>query len=186
MDAPQLTSAELLKKWQHVLDKTFDIFTWTSPGELCWLAECASRATTIFEIGCYHAKSTKTMALANSAAKMIACDLPESERCRKILIANLMSELERNQIYLHIGQSADAPWGILMRLADFAFIDGGHLFDDVSGDIANLLPHMAPGAILSGHDWRTDMNDGVNRGVLAHFKMEQIRVFESIWFVKLP
>lgn len=87
---------------------------------------------------------------------------------------------------MNLGVSSLVDWGV-HGFAQFAFIDGGHLFDDVSGDIANLLPHMAPGAIISGHDWRhEDPNDGVNRGVLAHFRMEQLRFHESIWWVKLP
>lgn len=182
MEIPNLTPAELLAKWKHVLDATFDIFTWTSPVELCWLCEAASQARSIVEIGSYHGKSAVCMRLANPDPNTgITClDIPESIRCSAILRANTSDR----GIAVYAMTSAQFKFS---GKRDFAFIDGGHLFDDVKTDIANLLPHMAAGAIISGHDWRhNNMDDGVNRGVLAHFKLEQIRFCESIWWVKLP
>lgn len=172
----------LKEKWKGVLEKTFDVWSWTSCGELLLLAHLASHSKRIVEVGSYHGKSAKVMNLANPSASILCIDQPESDRCWDILSANLRG----TGVQIFRGTTGDWLRSLRPGGFDFAFIDGGHLFDDVSGDIANLLPHMAPGAILSGHDWRTDMNDGVNRGVLAHFKLEQLRFFESIWYTKLP
>jgi hypothetical protein len=179
MDLPTLSHAELLKKWQPTIDKAMDVWSWTSHHELAWLCDCASRANEIIEIGSYHGKSAACMALARAERGGITClDIPQDRRCQAILAANAE----------HFGFSVYCMTSSQFKFSgkrDFAFIDGGHLFEDVNGDIANLLPHMAPGSVLSGHDWRTDMTDGVNRGVLAHFPLEKIKVFESIWHVQL-
>lgn len=184
MEPPNLTATELLAKWQHVLDRSFDVFSWTSIGELSWLAHMASQASEICEIGCYHGKSTRVMAMANPTARIMAIDRPQDERCWRILELNT----DDMRVLLRKGTSSEIlPITYPDRKFDLGFIDAGHLAEDVSGDIANLLPRMAPGGVISGHDWRhNDMNDGVNRGVLAHFRLEELRFWESIWFVKLP
>jgi len=171
----------VLAKWQAVIDKTFDIFSWTSHHELAWLAECASQATEIVEIGSYHGKSAVVMALANPAATIQAIDQPQDERCGNILDANA-DPFDR--LFIHFGTSSEVRWDDGCAF-DFAFIDGGHKEIDVATDIKNLLPHMASGAIMSGHDWRPhDMNDGVNQAVIRAFGMPN--TFESIWWIHVP
>lgn len=173
---------ELLAKWSHLLEWTDGIFTWTSPGELCRLAEYASQAEQICEIGSFHGKSALVMHLANTLAYILCIDLAESEEAFQKLSLNLQIPNER--ISLFRGTSLVLQTAV--QLYDFAFIDGGHLFEDVRDDIARLLPAMKPGSVLSGHDWRpNDMNDGVNRGVLHHFKREQLTINESLWAVQL-
>lgn len=172
---------ELIAKWAHLLEWTEGIFTWTSPGELCRLAEYAAQATQICEIGSYHGKSALVMSLANPQAYIFCIDQPESVEAWGTLQLNVAS---RERVGLFAGtsrclQSATEP------IYDFAFIDGGHLFEDVSADIAFLLPAMKPGAVIAGHDWRQDLGDGVNRGVLNHFLLSRVVVHESLWAVKL-
>lgn len=171
---------ELLAKWSHLLEWTDGIFTWTSPGELCRLAEYASQAEQICEIGSFHGKSALVMSLANPNAYILCIDQPESKEA----LATLRTNLGKRERVAIVPATSKCLMGA-EKVYDFAFIDGGHLFDDVSGDIANLLPAMKPGAVISGHDWRADMKDGVNRGVLHHFKREQIIVHESLWAVQL-
>ena len=172
---------ELIAKWAHLLEWTDHIFTWTSPGELCRLAEYAAQASQICEIGSYHGKSALVMSLANPQAYILCIDLPESEEAMYKLRSNLA-----DQPHVHVisGRSTGLR-SLPVPTYDFAFIDGGHLFEDVKGDIANLLPMMNPGSVISGHDWRKDMNDGVNRGVLHHFDLSRIVINESLWAVKL-
>jgi len=183
MEIPTLPRHELLTKWQPVIDKTFDIFTWTSGHELAFLCELASQAGKIVEIGAYHGKSAKCMALANPSAFLTVVDLAQDDRCRIIRNTNLLMDGIRvlegtardNQTVI----KADGPYNL-------AFIDGGHLEADVSLDISILLPLMAPGAIIAGHDWRhNNPLDGVNVAVEKAFDKHKIHVFESIWHVKL-
>jgi predicted O-methyltransferase YrrM len=35
---------------------------------------------------------------------------------------------------------------------DFLFIDGSHIYEDVSADFASFLPHVVPGGIIAFHD----------------------------------
>lgn len=173
---------ELIAKWGHLLEWTDHIFTWTSPGELCRLAEYASHANQICEIGSYHGKSALVMSLANPLAYVLCIDLPESPEAIDKLRKNT-GTCDRVAVFEGTSKcltSAKHP------IYDFAFIDGGHKFEDVAGDIANLLTAMEPGSVIAGHDWRKDMNDGVNRGVLHHFDLKAITVHESLWAVKLP
>ena len=186
MEVNDLNRGELLKKWQPTIDKTFDIFSWTSGHELAALCEFASRANGIVEIGGYHGKSAKCMSLANPEAKILVIDLPQDIRCQRILEINLTN----TGAYIFSGNSRES-YPALSEHAQraeikFGFVDGGHLEADVAYDISMLLTVMKPGSILSGHDWRSNnMDDGVNRGVLSHFPRERINIFESIWWVKL-
>lgn len=183
MEIPTLTRAELLAKWQPVIDQTFDIFTWTSGHELAFLAECASRADSIVEIGSYHGKSAKIMSLANPKAKILAIDKPQDLRCQRILEINLTN----SGVYIFSGDSREAVPALAQHGGiKFAFIDGGHLEADVTHDIGVILGFMAPGGIIAGHDWRhNNPLDGVNVAVEKAFDRHKIHVFESIWHVKL-
>lgn len=173
---------ELISKWGRLLPRIEGIFTWTSIGELCRLAEYASQATHICEIGSYHGKSALMMAMANPAVYILCIDQPESTDAEQTLVCN--TGPYRDQITVYSGTSSCLKGA--KGLYDFAFIDGGHLFEDVKKDISMVLPTMKAGGIISGHDWRTDMKDGVNRGVLHHFDLDRITVHESIWAVQLP
>lgn len=187
MDAPTLIPDELLTKWKHLSDQTANIFTWTSIRELCWLAECASRARGIIEIGSYHGRSAKVMALANPEARIVCIDNCENAEVKDVFSVNLRDQIHAGKVSFIEATSDWLAQGPLTYPVDFCFIDGGHLEPDVTADIQNILPHMAPGAIMSGHDWRHEnMADGVNLGVMANFKLEQVNFYESIWWVKLP
>ena len=180
MTPPTLNREELLAKWKPTIEQAFDIFSWTSGHELAWLCEMATQACEIIEVGSYHGKSALCMRYANPRAGITCLDIPQDDRCRLILAANTIDQCIA--VYEMTAQQFK-----FSGKRDFAFVDAGHTEEDVSGDIAALLPHMAPGAIMSGHDWRTDnMQDGVNLGVLRHFKFEQVHTFESIWWVQLP
>lgn len=174
----------LLAKWQWVLELVDHIDSWTSGHELAALAEAASRATHICEIGSHHGKSALTMALANPAAKIICIDICENVDTETIFKKNLRAQIESGQVQFVNGTSA---WLFNRKLGhgiNLCFIDGGHLEHHVTADIAALLPHMPEGLML-GHDWRPhDMNDGVNRAVLKAFGVP--KVFESVWSVRLP
>lgn len=183
MEIPTLTREELLTKWKPVIDRTFDIFTWTSGHELAFLCELASRASRIAEIGAYHGKSAKCMSLANPSAFLTVVDLSQDDRCRIIRNTNLLSDhirvLEGTARQNETVLKADGPYQV-------GFIDGGHLEADVTTDIEILLPLMAPGGIIAGHDWRhNNPLDGVNVAVEKAFDKHRIRVFESIWHVQL-
>lgn len=51
---------------------------------------------------------------------------------------------------------------------DFVFVDGMHSLADVRPEIANIIPQLAPNAIVLFHDAQneeTNLNDGVNAAI---------------------
>lgn len=183
MDIPALNRDQLFEKWKATIEKTFDVFSWSSGHDLALLAEFASQASEIIEVGSYHGKSARVMAFAGPSARIVCIDQPEDDRCWKILEANT----DGLRVLLRRGTSTEQlPITHPGRLFDLAFIDAGHKYDDVVTDIRNLLPRMAPGAILAGHDWRgNNPLDDVNRAVEACFDRHRIHVMDNVWFVKL-
>ncbi len=183
MKATKLSSRALWEKWAALIEMDRSIYTWTSDRELAWLAEMASQAKSICEIGTYHGRSALVMRKANPNAFIDCFDTFVDDGCEAICRHNMRNVEKGMTLLLNASSDRLQKWP---RKFDFAFIDGGHLFEDVKRDIANLLPIMIPGSVISGHDWRTDMTDGVNRGVLAHFDRSQINTMESIWYIQLP
>lgn len=180
-----MTREQLLAKWNHVLEWSDHIFTWTSNEELSLLCEFASRSTSILEVGSYHGRSALVMALANPNARIICIDNCENADVEPTFAKNLATQIAAGKLHFVKGTSDELKHNTV--LFDFAWIDGGHLLADVRKDIANILPHMMPRSILCGHDYRiNDPQDGVNLAVHEAFDKSQLRHFQSIWMAQLP
>jgi predicted O-methyltransferase YrrM len=175
-----MTREQLLAKWEHVLEWTDHIFTWTSPSELCFLAEAASRASNGLEIGSYHAKSALAMMLANPNMHLTCIDNCENPEVPRIFRKNMSEQIKARTCRFVENTS---KW-LLANPGQFdlVWIDAGHLEPDVTDDIKNSLPQLAPGGLICGHDWRiNNMEDGVNVAVLKAFGRP--KTFESIWWI---
>lgn len=185
MEAPKLNRDELIAKWEHVLQWTDFISTWTSGHELAWLCEAASHATHIGEVGSHHGKSALCMALANPVSPMACIDICENDDTEPTFKKNLRTQIESGQLLFINGTSEVMLNKRFTKPFDLFFIDAGHLEPDVTSDIKHIYPHMASGGILCGHDWRpNDMSDGVNQAVMKAF--QRPNVFESIWWIRVP
>lgn len=170
----------LYLKWKGVIDATAHIFTWTSGHELAWLCEMASTRNRIVEVGSYHGRSALCMLLANPDLQLLAIDNAENKEVPEVFAKNLKAQIEEGRVVLKVGDSRM----LLDRTDSFdtAFIDAGHLYEDVMLDIENCRSVLFPGGLLCGHDWRVnDPTDGVNRAVME--SVGQPNVFESIWHV---
>ena len=72
--------------------------------------------------------------------------------------------------------------------ADMVFVDGGHRYDDVAGDIRVWLPKVKLGGIIAFHDYVeeppannvTEAWDAVNDSVLVQRPYEQLGVVDRI------
>lgn len=53
------------------------------------------------------------------------------------------------------GFSVDVARGLPDGVVDFVYIDGHHSFQAATNDIAEWLPKIRPGGIISGHDYAT-------------------------------
>lgn len=183
MEIVNTPPAELRARWGHLLAATQHVFTWTSPDELCRLAEYASKATSICEIGTYHGKSALFMGLANPQVTLTCIDNFENAGCELVCRDNLRP-IAGHRLLILKGTSARLnAWP--HPCFDFCFIDAGHLEPDVTADIKYLLPLMLPGSVMAGHDWSKDPSDGVNKGVLNHFGLDRVVVHETLWAVQL-
>lgn len=178
-----LTREQLVEKWQNVYEATSHIFTWTSQSELAWLCEMASTRNRIVEVGSYHGRSALCMLLANPDLLLVCYDNCENKEVPEVFAKNLKAQMEEGRVVLKVGDSRI----LLDRTDSFdaAFIDAGHLYEDVMLDIENCRSVLFPGGLLCGHDWRVnDPTDGVNRAVMESVGQPD-GVWESIWWKNL-
>jgi predicted O-methyltransferase YrrM len=133
--------------------------------ELTWLAEQASRHKRIIEIGSWLGRSTRALAdntdgfveVVDTWAgsdeeehKNFLVTKPEGwlfneftknmEGTRTLVVANCMTSLE----------AAALCWDSQF---DMIFIDAAHDYESTKADILAWRPLLAPGGILSGHDY---------------------------------
>lgn len=142
-----------------------------------WLRKVASRVPRrglVAEIGVWKGRSTLCMASRlPKRARILAIDswegVPEDPQQHDVLYAangvetayqefrkNLRKYIKAGVVVpLRMDSAEGAKWIARnegLRVLDFAFIDGDHRYEAVSGDIRAYLPLMKPGAILAGHD----------------------------------
>lgn len=137
---------------------------WLRHREAGWLRS-RSRGS-VLEIGSYHGRSTSVLV---ERAEHLWCvdswDAPGiDERDYRQFMKNI--ELHLDRITVLRGDSHQ----VLDRLAgniefDFIFIDGGHDYERVHGDIQRALLVLAKGGILCGHDYNKGAWPGVVRAV---------------------
>lgn len=146
---------------------------WKTPEELAWLAQEASRAKRILDIGCWRGQTPKVMAAA-SIAHITAVDhltnfytgewgrneiLRQTQQdaihreCRE----NLKAELIEGRVRLVFADGQGAR-DVVRELAgderfDFVWLDGDHAYEDVKADILAYRALLAPGGLLAGHDF---------------------------------
>ena len=190
IDLFNTSSHALLERWGPVLDKASRVFSWKSGLELAWLCELASRYNgTFIEVGSYVGKSALCQLLASPGIKVVSLDKWDDEGSFDEYQFNLRHAYEQARVRAISGPSHDGL-DLLMKEGhagryDYAFIDGGHLYDDVRGDIAKALPLLKPGAIICGHDYRPNLQeDGVTKSVRELLPNHK-NVLESIWACQL-
>lgn len=180
---------ELLKKWQDVIAETNHIWTWTTVAELSWLAEYATRCSSILEIGSYNGRSAKVMLLANPDLRLVSIDTWDDENLPAYL-HNLGPEIAGFRVKYIQGKSQEGLVKLnnehhseiladTKRRFDGCFIDGGHLEHLVIADIKGVMPLMKAGSLLAGHDFRGD-ND-VARGIRAVLGENFANPVDSVW-----
>lgn len=179
-------SEELIKKWRRELDVVKDANLWDTEAELAWLAEQASKATRILELGSFRGASTKIMALANPAAKIVVIDAWHDPGTKESFDKLLEGELAEHRVYPIHANTTDGFNNIPEGFEpDFTFIDAGHLYPDVEHDIRRTLEIQKQG-VISGHDYRHDIpGDGVNKAVHEAFPLGVDFPADSIWAYEL-
>lgn len=141
---------------------------WMDPPDLVWLAEAATRAARIVEIGSWKGRSTRALA-DHTAGVVYAIDpwtgqyLGAKNRPLKLKLSVLPAFTEALQDHILGGRvvpmQAISEVAVPQLLAhfgrtfDLVFIDGDHRGQYVREDIALARTILRPGGILSGHDY---------------------------------
>jgi len=72
--------------------------------------------------------------------------------------------------------------------ADLIYIDATHTYADVRNDLHAWTPHVKPGGVLCGHDYRDDGFPGVTRAVdeFAAGRNLEVQSQHHTWWVTIP
>lgn len=149
------------------IEKALKVPGWMSPPELEWLAEQASKAGMIAEVGCWMGRSTRAMADATDGV-IIAIDTwdgsAENQDELKGKPADYLFDEFRTNLLDHIragrvvqyrrdSLAAAANYALQRTRFDMVFIDASHDYENVKNDILAWRPLVMPGGLLCGHDY---------------------------------
>jgi len=183
------------------LERALAIQGWMSPVELAWLAEQASTALLVLELGCWKGRSTRALAdnMPNGSV-MLAVDTWEGSpsesgsalgaelsarsgaAVHRDFLENMGDHIAAGRVVVIRGdrESAAVSAAPLSGSFDLVFIDADHVRESVELDIAALLPLLKKGGVMAGHDW---LRDGVQQAVTAQLRHRPL-VVEQIWWVR--
>lgn len=131
---------------------------WMEVAELEWLGERAAQHKTIVEIGSFHGRSTKVLALMCPGVvysiDSLAFDAAGWMDCNqdKHFKENLKAEIKGKKVKVIRKASLDAVKGFKNEQADMIFVDGEHEYPAATVDILAWTPKLAKGGLLCGHD----------------------------------
>lgn len=180
------------------ISKAQSIIGWMSDRELLWLAEMASKSKIIVEFGCFHGRSTRSLAdNISEDGKIYAVDpwngdyVTESgvvmgqvdTYCMPNFKYNLADHIKAGRVIPVRNFSYNFKLPIESELADMVFIDGDHRYDTVLKDIDIAQKITKPGGIIAGHDYGHSLWTGVKKA--AHEKFASIEIEDTIWWTKL-
>ena len=175
----------MIKKLQ--LEKALKLGGWMSELELQFLAESASKADVVFEIGSYMGRSARAMA-DNSEARIYCIDpwgthnyndhgivFSTDGSTFSVFYANLYSYIKSGRII-----PCQEFWEKYepKEKADFIFIDGDHRYPAVKADILKAKLHIKPGGLIAGHDYEPSWT-GVVRAVEEEFP--KFDLVDTLW-----
>lgn len=177
--------SELLQKWGHVVEAVRPLNRWDTDLEIAWLCEAATRSRDVLELGVYNGASTKAMCLSNPDIRITFVDLWDDAGCEETFKAALAEEIKFCQVIGHKMSTEEFFKGDIRERYDLVFVDAGHLYHHVKGDIAGALTLMKHPSILAGHDFRHNLpDDGVTKAVTELLPMFYTPA-DSIWAVEI-
>lgn len=174
------------------LAKALNTLGWMTPEELTWLNDRAKEYPKVVELGSYMGRST--LALAEHAEFVIAIDdwvsphpwftsSQDRAECRRKFQENLADYIKSGRVLDIVSDHRDVHVQVLPKEPpfDMVFIDGGHEYKEVLGDIKFWSPLLRKGGLCCGHDYCAGWPD-VIRAVNECFSSPWA-VAGSIWSV---
>jgi MMP 1-O-methyltransferase len=162
------------------------------PPELAWLAEQASQAHTIAEIGCWQGRSTRVLA-DHCPGTVFAIDhfrgVPEllyelTDRPPFWLYKKFtMNIIDCENVVAIRKPSKEAARLLNTMEFNLVFIDGDHTYEAVKEDIRWWQPLVTRGGILCGHDFQDAI--GVEQAVVELIPDVQFVDSTSLWWTQL-
>jgi predicted O-methyltransferase YrrM len=164
--------------------------------ELRWLAERASKARIIVEVGSYKGRSTRALA-DHCPGTVYAVDVwdggyknDDGTQAQWLDTASALTDFRMN-LLLHIAgarvierKGTLADFVDTLPSADMVFLDADHRYEEVLKDIANARRILKPGGLLCGHDYGHKRWPGVKRAVDETFGASCVLggLCRSIWW----
>lgn len=171
---------------------------WMSWEELTHLAERAKGKQCIVELGSWKGRSTKAIAM-QAAGKVYAVDswrgstngdatgVESSAKGRDTIKGEFYDNVATHHTNVVVADVEHEFAGVHLRHiageVDYCFIDGDHAYDHVKRDILTCLDLMAPGGLLSGHDFN---EAGVEKAVRELLPEAVLVQGTSIWEYTVP
>jgi hypothetical protein len=124
------------------------------------LAEAADGGTFV-EVGCWQGRSTAYLGVSIvNSGKHISLHCvdrwqdPTVPSLREVFESNLARVVSAGlDLTLHQTDSHLAAAAFADRSLDFVWLDAGHRFEEVRGDLLAWLPKLRFGALIGGDDW---------------------------------
>jgi predicted O-methyltransferase YrrM len=144
----------------------------------------------IVNIGAADGLSTVTFLEARSTAVVFSCDIGACE-CE---IENVRTAgLDTTRVIRLLGRSQDVGLHFPYQ-CDLLFVDGGHDYASVKGDILAWLPRVKPGGVFAFHDYilgekpennPAEVDQAVNELVIGSYeevmRVDRIIAFRMPW-----
>lgn len=133
---------------------------WMAPEELEWLAQNAFQKKRIIELGSFHGRSTKAIAMATDG-KIFAVDTWEWRTWGiepyQCFLRHLAPEIMAGKVIPLRMTTTEAavvlPALLGEEAADMVFDDAAHTLEDLQHHIEAFMPLGKEGALFCGHDF---------------------------------
>jgi predicted O-methyltransferase YrrM len=150
------------KEFARIRPRISSIEGWLCDEEAKWLFKRAlslSAGSTLVEIGSFKGRSTCCLAFGcrGTDKRVFAIDtfdggpdLPRSDSFEEFSL-----NLKRCELSDYVKPVTGISWDVAKtwnQPIHFLFIDGSHLYEDVSADFASFFPHVVPGGTVAFHD----------------------------------
>jgi len=180
------------------IERAKQIDGWMTEAELTWLADWAKFYDSILEIGSWHGRSTRAIA-DNTKGRVVSVDhfngsrgerdsghasakLDDGDNAFLEFFKNGYDSLMSGHLLSIRGNFSNIASIMIANRTkfDMIFIDGGHTYEEVKGDIASAFLLLKLGGMICGHDY-CDAWPGVKKAVDELVPNRAIARGTTIW-----
>jgi predicted O-methyltransferase YrrM len=138
-----------VSKFAYSLTDGQDPMTYAEIDYLAELARALPPQPVIVNIGADVGVSTTAFLEARRDAVVFSCDI---DACQREIDNVRAAGLDPTRVIRLLGRSQDTGAAFLYQ-CDLLFIDGGHTYEAVKGDILTWVPRVREGCVFAFHDY---------------------------------